>query len=243
MGWKPTIVRQWTRTFTQWNRCAKMDNGRCNKKIFKWSFRAALHRSKNWAFRVRKECEKLRIHEFDNDALLPPVFDIDTVRHALETGFLEHWEHSLTNHHGTSGGSKLRTYRQFKTSYGTEQYLRASLPVSHRSAFAKFRSGTAPIRLETGRYEHIPVEERTCFHCSMSNCNIVESEVHVITECPLYDDLRLTLYTRAQAVIPNFLLMSSNEKFKCLFQSEIIVNLCAKTCNDILTRRRNILYT
>ncbi len=41
MGWKPPIVRQWERILCQWNRCAIMDDGSLNKKVFRWSFQAA----------------------------------------------------------------------------------------------------------------------------------------------------------------------------------------------------------
>ena len=67
--------------------------------------------------------------------------------------------------------------------------ITANLPIKHRSAMAKFGFGVAPIRLETGRYERIPVENRLCIPC-----NTIESETHVICECPLYQDLRNTLF-------------------------------------------------
>ena len=51
------------------------------------------------------------------------------------------------------GGNKLRTYRTFKQEHGTEPYISSILPSRHRSSYAKFRCGVAPIRLETGRYE------------------------------------------------------------------------------------------
>ncbi|XP_063415978.1 uncharacterized protein LOC134697626 [Mytilus trossulus] len=47
-------------------------------------------------------------------------------------------------------------------------------PPCNRSSFAKFRSGVAPLKLETGRYEKKEVHERTCFNCS----SIVEDEMH-----------------------------------------------------------------
>ena len=39
------------------------------------------------------------------------------------------------------------------------------IPKAHKSAFAKFRCGTAPLRLETGRYENIPEQLRICPLC------------------------------------------------------------------------------
>ena len=55
--------------------------------------------------------------------------------------------------------------------------------------FAKFRCGVAPLRLETGRYERLSPEQRTCFFCT----DYIESEEHVLLSCPVYDDLRLTV--------------------------------------------------
>ena len=47
-----------------------------------------------------------------------------------------------------------------------------SLTRGKQSAIAKFRRGVAPIRLETGRYEGLCVEDRVCPY----NCNVVECE-------------------------------------------------------------------
>ena len=63
---------------------------------------------------------------------------------------------------------------------------------TRRSALAKFRCGVAPLRLETGRYERIPYDERNCFNC----INVVENEEHVLLECPLYNDIRKELFSR-----------------------------------------------
>ena len=56
----------------------------------------------------------------------------------------------------------------------------------YRRAIALFRCGSAPIRLETGRYEGLDVSERVCLSCE----SVVEDEKHVLVQCPLYDDLR-----------------------------------------------------
>ena len=71
--------------------------------------------------------------------------------------------------------SKLCSYKIFKLEYETENYLTVNLPFRHRSALAKFRCGVAPLRIETGRYERLPLESKLC-----SQCNLVENE------CMLY---------------------------------------------------------
>jgi hypothetical protein len=42
----------------------------------------------------------------------------------------------------------------------------------YRSAYAKFRAGVAPLRIETGRYERFEVNERLCFNCSKLGINV-----------------------------------------------------------------------
>ena len=54
--------------------------------------------------------------------------------------------------------NKLRTYKLFKKEYGAESYVACVMPRSHRSALAKFRCGVASLRIETGRYERMPLD-------------------------------------------------------------------------------------
>lgn len=70
--------------------------------------------------------------------------------------------------------------------------MRNVINKSHRSALATIRSGTAPIRLETGRFENLPVNQRVCAFCP----NLVEVE-DVILKCPVYIDLRENLLLQA----------------------------------------------
>lgn len=80
-----------------------------------------------------------------------------------------------------SGGNKLRTYNTYKLCYDTEHYVKTLSTRTQRSALAKFRCGTAPIRIETGRFEGLALENRTCIHC----VDCIESESHVILYCEL----------------------------------------------------------
>ena len=77
---------------------------------------------------------------------------------------------------------------------------------------AKFSCGVAPLRIETGRYERIPHDRRFSFNCTEK----IEDEMHVLTECPLYDDLRHILYKKAIAISDNFNNISESEKMYVL---------------------------
>ena len=61
-------------------------------------------------------------------------------------------------------------------------------------ALAKFRSGTAPIAIETGRYNGVNINDRKCFACR----DVVEDETHVLLHCPEYNTLRDELLNEAE---------------------------------------------
>lgn len=108
----------------------------------------------------------------------------------------------------------------------------------HRSAFAKFRCGVAPLRLETGRYEGLSVNDRKCPFCLVH----VESEIHVLLNCEQYSGIRESLFQKAITVCPDFNVLSDVEKLIFLFSNHCMVRACAKACWLILQRRSSLLY-
>ena len=104
---------------------------------------------------------------------------------------------------------------------------------------AKFRSGTAPIRLETGRYEGLSIKERLCQVCDM---HVVEDEKHVLLECPLYTPTRDILFQKMNEHKGNFNLMSISDKMICMFTSNECIKVLAKSCYDILNQRRAVFF-
>ena len=109
----------------------------------------------------------------------------------------------------------------------------ASYKDMHRSDFAKFRTGVAPLRIETGRYECIPEIERSCIFCKDS----VGDEIHLLLECPLYNEIRSELIQYAQIANVNFNSLKELDKFVFLFNSPDMIHSCAKACFLILQRR------
>ena len=64
-------------------------------------------------------------------------------------------------------------------------------------AFVKIRCGVATIRLETGGYENIKLDERLCLNCS----NLIDEETHVVLHCPVYSDIKSNLFTEVLKLI------------------------------------------
>ena len=108
------------------------------------------------------------------------------------------------------------------TTHDTEDYVKNHIMSgTRRSAVAKFRCGVAPLRVETGRYEIIPYDERNCFNC----INVVENEEHVLLECPLYNDIRKELLSRLD--MPWFESLSTSDKVCHLMSNSRIDNYSA----------------
>ena len=64
---------------------------------------------------------------------------------------------------GLQRKSKLRLYRTLKNDLRRESYL--ALPLESRRKLTEMRSGTHSLRIETGRWEKEPLEQRICKVC------------------------------------------------------------------------------
>ena len=156
--------------------------------------------------------------------------------------YIHEWLIKLNNNSSArpnNGGNKLRTYCKFKEVYKQEKYVQYQfLSHTHRSALAKFRAGVAPLRIETGRYESIPLPRRVCFNCN----DMIEDETHVLLFCPLYDEIRNELFQHAYETEQSFNTLNDIDKLCFLLSRDEMVKFSAKACSDILNTRRNFIY-
>ena len=163
------------------------------------------------------------------------------------------WQMSIDKEVGTNKNSrnKLRFYRLFKRFFAMEEYCKLNMAFAHRAAYAKFRCGVAPLKVETGRYLGQPLEARICPFCP----NRIEDEQHVILHCPAskqythiffrgpaYDSLRQHLFRKASNLCEGFCRNDDIEKIIVLFSTKSLVRIVAKTGFLILRKRNNILY-
>ena len=235
MGWIPCQVRQWKVVVSFWSRLSCTTSTRVNKRIALWAFSKA-NQCKNWYFCVQNMLRKLRLHNVsDISNPISKLHIVRTVQEKLMANFVNDWLLKVQSPVGPSrcGLNKLRTYCKFKTEFKVENYCTIILPRTHRAAFSKFRCGVAPIRLETGRYEGLPVDRRLC-----QFCGVIENESHVLLYCKLYTDIRNRLFSKASATCPNFLASNDLEKLIIIFTEPTLIRLSAKTCFEILQRRQ-----
>ncbi|XP_053395610.1 uncharacterized protein LOC128555864 [Mercenaria mercenaria] len=241
MGWTPPLARQWISIDNFIVRMSKMDNNRLNKRIFVYLDKIGNYRCRNWNFRVKTLLRKMNCSEFivNNETTINKRELNTKVTDYIMNDFKNNWLQNVNRINGINGrgGNKLRKYKLIKQDYGIETYCKLIMSRSHRAAFAKFRAGVAPLRIETGRYENLPVAARTCPFC----VSLVEDEIHTLFFCPMYNDLRNLLFEKAVHLNVDFGNMTEEEKFILLFTNDDIIRDCAKTCFLILQRRQTFL--
>ena len=85
----------------------------------------------------------------------------------------------------------MRWYAKLKPELVCELYLEHDNPES-RKLLAMLRGGTNRLRIETGRWKNIPVEQRTCEICL--SCDQVEDEAHFLLDCGVYNVVRERMF-------------------------------------------------
>ena len=79
---------------------------------------------------------------------------------------------------------------------------------------------------------------RNCFHCVTD----VETEEHILFECPLYNDIRQELFSDVDMSSKSFDALSNHDNVCLLLSDSDIINYSAKACHEILHERRKLLY-
>ena len=73
--------------------------------------------------------------------------------------------------------SRLQTYSLFKHNFEQEKYLKLNMEEKYITAVTRLRTSFHNLAIETGRYENIPRDQRTCKSCNM---NVIEDEYHLL---------------------------------------------------------------
>ena len=154
------------------------------------------------------------------------------------------WKEQLERETDVNGqeSNKLHIYCLFKKEPNIENSLICTLPRKYRSVLAKVRCGAAPIRIETGRYERLPSEDRLCQMC---NTEQPETEEHLLISCPQYIDVREEIFQKALEIQPLFNHFEPVDKM-CFLLSCVnpqLVYPVTKCIFDMMHGRKCLLYT
>ena len=125
---------------------------------------------------------------------------------------------------------RLRTYRDLKSAFTCENYVKMLQP-SSRSCISRLRSGVFPLAIEIGRWRGKPIEESLCPVCTQP---VVETEEHFLLSRPLYNVIR----AKHRQSINNWNDISNTDKLIYLF-SDNFVYAISKMVKDSFSRRIN----
>ena len=121
-------------------------------------------------------------------------------RNNLEKLFKEKWQDVLNT------SPKLDFYKTIKTAFCFEKYLLVNKD-KHRNALSRLRISAHNLYVERGRYKVPPIKrsDRTCLYCmSQLKLPVVENEIHVISDCPLYNQIRKHVFKAPVHPIPTW---------------------------------------
>ena len=132
-----------------------------------------------------------------------------SIREALQKMFVGQWEEDRNINR------KLGFYNSIKKSFSCEDYLQVKLTYKQLKKLAQLRTSSHRLNIEKGRHGSLRqgnILNRLCYQCCDEDMvkllaelpffdPILEDEVHVLQQCPLYSDLRESLSDAAKACL------------------------------------------
>ena len=198
-----------------------MNQSRLNRTVFLYDKNTPGH---SWSRIVKKILKDYNLLRYWNENQPVPL---DLVKTKIDEQFHNDWEqHCATK-------PKLRTYILFKDDTNVATHIKCNVPKYERSLISQLRLGILPLRIETGRFSNLDVQDRTCLVC---NTGKVEDENHFLFECNNYLDERNRLI---QDIGVNLTNLNIKEKFKTVFVHPFKLGRYIKAA---IFKRRQQLY-
>ena len=243
MGWPMPQQRQWICVIRHWCKLTNMNNTLLTKRIFTACSQMASSRCKTWFYRVGQlfvSIDHAYLLGAENVNTRSVLLSIEAELKVIsDIAWKEKLNANSAIRGNAQGGNKLRTYSQFKHEYGTEPYVTVITRKCYRSAYAKFRCGVAPIKIETCRYglNRVPVEQRLC-----DECNLIEDEFHVIMVCTRYIDIRTDAMNAISLIDYQFSTYTPHAQFIQMMSNPLLYKIVSKVLFCILNKRRHIHF-
>ena len=147
------------------------------------------------------------VYNIDLDSMTLTPNNKMLIKTKIKNHFIGRWKNEINDN---QNHPKLRLYSKIKTNFSLEPYLSVPVKSKFRYALSKIRTSSHPLEIERGRHTNpvTPVSDRTCH-----TCNIVEDEIHFLTNCSNYGKQRIHLYSKIQTKCPEFSTFNNEDKF------------------------------
>ena len=189
-----------------------------------------------------QDCWLSRVNQIQNllNITTPRIYNKASGKHIssrLQSKFDRHWLDKVneikTRNSDNLNHNKLRTYCTFKASFTMEPYLSLVRNRNQRSFISRLAVGSHTLAVELGRRTRpaTPLEQRVCVYCQSPPASAgtpslppgpstqeaghppVDTEHHFLVKCSTFAVQRNCLYGKIKTLLPNFDLLTDEEKF------------------------------
>lgn len=217
LGRFPLGLRMLSKAISYWAHILETKKDSCVRKIYDSMLQNSSENS--WAQFIQQSLNTLGFnHVWHNQSTL----NVHKLQHALQeklqSEYVKYWSKTKMK-----GCSRLKFYSTFNNTYEIQPYLVKITNVKERNALSKLRTSTHSLRIETGRHNSIPRQNRLC-----NECNDIEDEYHFLNECQKLHNLRNRFKSQVYKINSNY----SNKKPSELFTKHDIQILLGKYVFD-----------
>ena len=184
--WCPPHVRHKLAVVRYWSKLTRMPECRLPRRIFEWDFNLALRKKPCWSTDVLKILKNYDLEEhFSREGW--HLFDSFKLSNCVNDKLMSNWCEIQKDR--SADMSRMKLFYEISNFYESNKpqpYINIR-DRKKRSMLAKLRTGTLPLKIETGRYRYIPEHQRICVNCDL---NVIEHEKHFIFYCTKHDNIR-----------------------------------------------------
>ena len=133
----------------------------------------------------------------------------------MKKKYVSYWNQTLQH------SRKLSFYHSIKKNYSLSVYFDSTRKNPIRRTLVKLRIGCHNLRVETGRYDKIPLDE-----CPLCSRNKIEEETHLLLDCQRYSSMRDIFLSKIETKIDDIRKLSHENLIPQLMNSnDYYVNL------------------
>ena len=216
-GRVPLFLRHQIKALKYWAKILNLSPDHPVKKAYSELFNLHSIGQKNWCTKIKT---LLRDLGFINAWNVQRVVNVEMfTKNIWETMLNTYKYKTMESIKQSDSGTKLRTYKLFKDSFGMEPYLTVVKDPRYRTVLSRLRLSSHNLAVETGRHVNpkVPLTSRLCENCSLQN---IEDELHFLLVCPKYASSREKLISELSCLFPNVSDLTTTDKFKFILQCE-----------------------
>ena len=233
----PLHLRQQDQVIKYWKRLQHFDKNSILHKIYIELVDLDIQGFNTWVTRARSVLRSESEAETTINSMEPALYDCHPFfgKSPRYRKFVADWYLQIND---SDLNPKLRTYKNFKSSFHYEPYLKFMTNKNHMKALTRFRTSSHNLGIEKGRHckPVLPLEQRICKFCQGSP---LDDEKHMLLHCTFHNDGRKDMLSSISRHVP--LVLSEHVLFKTIMSHTHVdvIHALGKYLNNGFKEREN----